>query len=274
MKKILFESFREYLMNEAFGSDIIRDIYTENKKFWGSTAKRLGIALDKIEDKHLSRYDKDEFKEARKAAKEGAIIFWMSGIESENKLLGISVNDWVLLSPGYYRGGRSGYRPEYKSVLSMSKDADFAWTLEPAIVKQFGVQKLRSERWAEKHDALAFKDNWSIASENIDRYKTKVAELRKEKVKGDLDIQKALSDIMDMYKKMFDDLLGSPDWHAIQKLNKKISDLMKMFETITWYERDEDKYQHQHVEMHNNIIKIKKLLKEVDEYNAAQTEGE
>jgi hypothetical protein len=262
----------ESLIYESFGSPILRDIILGNKNDKVNNIigriSDLYLQLDKITDDDITKYDSSEFSKARKAAKDGAVIFWMS---SGGKLKGVSYGNWVSMSQLEHVRGRRRFAPAYKSVLAVSKYSDHAYAVDG---KKFDLKAIRDERWASKKDATAFIDNYHIKENNINRYKAIKSQLAADRAKGNLGIEplEAIDTIMNTYNKMFKDLLGSPDWSKVQRIHEKIDKVMKLTEDYIWNVKNSESGKYYTDNLQKIIKEISKLLDEVNEYNAAQTE--
>ena len=262
MEKI-FESFKEQqtrIINEKFGSTILTDIINNNKKSYNVRRglQYMNLKLDKITNSDFIYYF--SMKEARKCAKDGGIVFWLSN----ERLLGISSGDWALTPSS----------SDYKSTMSISKDANNAYGLMIDTVKKYGNREIKDRRWASQQDATAFKTNSELKEDNLNRYNTIIARHKKEVAASELgDVNTALKEVMSGYTKLFDDLVGSVEWSQIRDINNKIQQVLTIAEDMVWDRSDHiSAEQYTENSMLKNINDIKLLMLDLEKRNAKQLE--
>ena len=231
----LLEHMNAQSINEAFNSQILSDIHKSTsdhswKMIFTDPARHgwLPMQWSNISDEDLLKVD---IKDAKKAAKNGSYILWLD----RHGLIGITKGNMVYTGSSYSGSSRRGYynrKDWYKTVSGISKDAIEAIVITGA--DKYASKDLRDGRWRSKQDATAFRENWTIASDNRSRYEKIVksnANLSAyPEVKKTLDkAEKRLSDATESLIKVLEKSAVLQDWATMASANTYVAEALKSF---------------------------------------------
>jgi len=266
---------KQTIINEAFESNILRIM--SKTKMWRQIKDSIKLKWDEIKDDDFIQLEPVEA--AKKAKKQDGqhpmVIFWMNG----NDLLGVSRNDWVMVTEFYYKSYRSGATPVYRSVDAIKRDSTNTYIIDDARYIEFNANDVRQERWANKQDAEAFKQNYEIKNANITRYKGILAENKtKRLLPEEEEIKTMVKEVFEHYQTLFEKLVGSPDWYKIKKLGGKIANFLNLYSEFTnrstqvadYKARGKEPDAYYNDELRKNYLGIKQILLELQKENEEQ----
>lgn len=236
LAKYISESFEGHMINEAFNSNILRNL---QKKLSAVSYKDifqtpvnngwLPFKWDQVTDEDFLELDPAA---ARKYKSSRNPVIWVT---SNDVPLGISMYDSVYSD--YYGQGRHSRSnvKVYKTVLGISRDAAKAYVLLHD--EKYGIKDIRENRWRSKQDAIAFHDNFTIANSNRERYKKILTDRRADIiVEGEdkkLDeLSVSVSEIVSKGIKLLNSLKKTGDWYNLTKFNEKNSLLLTEFSKL------------------------------------------
>jgi len=217
-------------ITESFGGELIKKLASGiNKRQFKSSYLGRMVQLDKIQDDDLKQLTEEEALKTMRSRLDPGYIFWYN---SRRNRTNVSWGYDVVMT-------WDGNRRDVKTGEFASDATEYYQLINP---ERFLVYEIRKQRQEMKDGALALEPLYRVAEKNHDRYRTKLAQLQKERNKSEL--AELVAQVMTDYNNVLTEWIpkfmevcqnGTPSYWKITDRFAQLSGLVqKLLGNVDW----------------------------------------